>query len=119
MAWLAVAATRGRRILSHAATPSQRGGYLSGTARTSFTGTDRAHADRLRSWRLSARLVEPTGPPPSVSPSSRPGYYRRLRRLHASRGISAGKQSLWPQHLGLRATSPILARRQRRSVCMG
>ena len=42
-----------------------------------------------------------------------------LRHLRASHGLSAGRQSLWPQPVGCGAASSFLAGRQGRLVCMG
>ena len=81
---------RGRRafvagngsFLSHAVTPSRRGCGLSAPTRNPFAGTDRAHADRLRARRLSARLADCSwaircrlcgkpawSPPPAMTPT--------------------------------------------------
>ena len=56
---------------------------LSAPTRTPLAGTDRAHADRLRAWRLPARLADAVGLPAPGSASSRAGHRRRLRHLHA------------------------------------
>ena len=53
------------------------------------------------------------------SASSRFGDRRRLRRLHASRRVSAGRQSLWPQPVGFGAAASLLAGRQGRLVLLG
>ena len=60
----------------------------------------------LRGW------LTQLGYPLQTSASSRPGDCRRLRRLHASHRLSAGRQSLWPQPFGFGAASPFLAGRQ-------
>ena len=51
--------------------------------------------------------------------ASRSGDCRRLRRLHASHRLSAGRQPLWPQPVGFGATSSFLAGRQGWLVCVG
>src|SRR6202011_1939712 len=45
MAWLGDFAAGTREFLSHAVTPSRRGGCLSAATRIPLAGTDRAHAD--------------------------------------------------------------------------
>src|SRR5450755_2731754 len=97
-------------FLSHAVTPSQRGGYLSVPARSPLPGTAPTHADRLRAWRLPARLADAVGPLFAGSARCRPGDRRGLRRIRAADRYSAGGQSLWPQHFGCGAASPIFAR---------
>src|SRR6266581_4785939 len=93
MAWLGAVAARCRRFL--------------------------AHADRLRARRGLARLADAVGPPAPGSASIRFGHCSRLRRLQASPGFPAGRQSLWPQHLGFGATSPFFAGLQGWLVRMG
>ena len=56
----------------------RRGGCLSAPTRSPLTGTGRAHADRLRSRRLLARLVDTVRLPAPCSASSRFGHCRRL-----------------------------------------
>src|SRR5713226_5349347 len=119
MAWLGAAAARSRRFLSHAVTPQRRGGYLSAPTGSPFAGTDRAHADRLRARRWLARLADAVGPPAPGSASIRFGHCGGLRRLPASPGVPAGRQSLWPQHFGGGATAPFLAGFQGWLVRMG
>ena len=60
----------------------------------------------LRGW------LTQLGYPLQSSASSRLGHRRRLRRLHASHRVSAGRQPLWPQPLGCGAAASFLAGRQ-------
>src|ERR1700730_6066719 len=120
MAWLGPVVAPSRRFLLPAVTPSRRGDCLSEPTRSPLAGSDRAHADRLRAWRwLSSALAETVGLPAPGRASSRSGHCRRLRRIHASDRLSAGRQSLWPQPVGFGAASPLLARRQRWPVLLG
>ena len=48
-------------FLSHAVTPPWRGGCLPVPTRHPLAGTHRAHANRLCSWRLPARLADAVG----------------------------------------------------------
>src|SRR5208282_1261789 len=119
MAWWSTLAARSRQFLSHAVTPSRRGGCLSAPPRTPLAGTDRAHAHRLRAWRLSARLADTVGLYAPQSASSRFGLRRGIRHLHASHRFPAGRQPLWPQFVSNGATAPIFARGQGRTVFVG
>ena len=67
----------------------------------------------LRGW-----LTQLGYPLPALA-SGRPGDRRRLRHLHPPHRLSAGRQSLWPQHLGFGAAAPFLAGRQGRLVFVG
>src|SRR5262249_2123711 len=93
---LAAVIAGSHRVLSCAATPPLRGGRLSVSTRNPVIRTDRAHADRLRARRLPTRLADATGLPLPGITRSRTGHRRRLRHLHAPRGVSAGRQPLWP-----------------------
>src|SRR6202034_650860 len=75
-------------------------------------GTDRAHADGLRARRLPAKLAAAVRLPAPRPASSRFGYGCWLRRIHPSDRVSAGGQSLRPQHLDIGVASPVLAGRQ-------
>ncbi len=105
--WSTVVA-RSRTFLSHSVTPPQRGGCLSVPTRSPLLDDDRAHADRLRTWRLPARLADAVGPLLAGSASGRSGNRRGIRRLRASHRLSAGRQSLWPQPLGRGTAAPVL-----------
>ena len=107
MAWCSTLAARSRELLSPAVTPSRRGGCLSAPPRTPLAGTDRAHAHRLRAWRMPARLADAAGLPTPGSPSSRFGFDRGIRYLHASYRLPAGRQSLWPQSFDFGAASSV------------
>ena len=72
MAGLGAVAGRSRELLSHAVTPSQRGSRLPVSTRSQLTGTDRAYADRLRTWWLLASLAGRPGLPGRGSAASRP-----------------------------------------------
>ena len=61
-------------LLSRAVTPPQRGGCLSVPTWSPFLGDDRAHADRLRTRRLPARLADAVGPLFAGSASGRSGH---------------------------------------------
>jgi hypothetical protein len=67
----------------------------------------------LRRWLKTAGLPAP------ARTSSRSGHCPRLRRIHASDRLSAGRQSLWPQPVGFGATSPLFAGRQGWFVLLG
>ena len=67
----------------------------------------------LRGWLMQL------GHPLSGSASSRLGHCRRLRRIRASHRLSAGRQSLWPQHLGFGAAAPVSTGLQGRPVWLG
>ena len=60
--------------------------------RSPLAGVDRAHADRLRTRRLLARLAHTVGPPGPGSAASRFGDCLWLRHLQTSRGVSAGRE---------------------------
>ena len=96
-----------------------RGGCLSAPTRTPLAGTDRAHAHRLRAGRLPARLADAVGLPAPGSASSRFGYRRGIRHLHASHRLSAGRQSLWPQPLGGGAAASVSCRAPRAACTRG
>src|SRR5438270_9680173 len=70
MAWLGLFAAGSREFLSHAVTPSRRGGRLSAATRSPLAGADRAHADRLCAGRLPASLAGAVGLPPVGSARS-------------------------------------------------
>src|SRR5215469_3851254 len=118
MAWCRASVAGSCTFLSHSVTPPQRSGCLSVPTRNPLVGTDRAHADRLCAWRLSARLVDTVGLLFADPASGRPGDRRGLRRIRASYRLSPGKQSLRPQPFGLGASSPVFAGRQGRLVLM-
>src|ERR1035441_683646 len=109
---------RSGTLLSDAVTPPQRSGRLSIPTRSPFLGANRAHANRLRPRRLPARLADTVGPLFAGSARGRPGDRRGLRRIRASDRLSAGGQSLWPQHFARGAASPLFAGLQRRFVRM-
>src|ERR1035441_3029510 len=112
MAWGRVFfVARSRTFLSPSVTPPQRGVCLSVPAWSPFLGDDRAHADRLRTRRLPARLADAVGPLFAGYASDRSGDRRRLRLIRASDRLPVGRQSLWPQPFDFGATSPIFARR--------
>src|SRR5207248_6894404 len=119
MAWLGALAARSCEFLSHAVTPSCRGGGLSAAPGTPRAGTDRAHADRLCAWWLPARLADAFGLPAPRSAPSRFGFGRGIRHLHASHRLPAGRQSLWPHSFAGGATSSVLAGDQGWTVFMG
>src|ERR1039457_1990654 len=119
LAWRGAFTAGSCEVLWHAVTPSWRGGCLSAAPRTPLAGTDRAHAHRLRAGRLPARLVDAVGLPAPGSASSRFGFRRGIRHLHASRRFSAGRQSLWPQSFDGGAAASVFAGDQGRPVFMG
>ena len=59
----------------HAVATPRRSSRLSASTRSPVAGTDRAHADGLRTWRLPARLVDAVGLFTPHPASSRSGYY--------------------------------------------
>src|SRR5207302_9309636 len=89
-------AARSRTFLSHSVTPPQRGSCLSVPTWSPFLADDRAHADRLRTRRLPARLVDAVGSLFTGFASGRSGARSGIRRLRAAYRLSAGRQSLWP-----------------------
>src|ERR1019366_658081 len=109
MAWGRVfLVARSRTFLSHSATPPQRGGCLSVPTWSPFLADDRAHADRLRTRRLPARLADAVGSLFAGPASSRSGARSGIRRLRAAYRLSAGRQSLWPQPVGCGTAAPVL-----------
>src|SRR5579864_1694549 len=120
MAWGgAFFVARGRTFLSHSVTPPWRGVRLSVPTRSPFIGNDRAHADRLRTRRLPARLADAVGSLIAGSASGRSGDRSGIRRIRPAHRLSAGGQSLWPQPFGCRPVTPVLAGRQRWLVRLG
>src|SRR5439155_23651526 len=78
MAQIAAAIARGCQFLSHTVTPSRRGGGLLVPTRNPLAGTNRAHADRLRAWRLRSGLVDTVRPSAPGFAASRFGHCRGL-----------------------------------------
>jgi hypothetical protein len=64
------------------------GDCLSAPTRSPLAGSDRAHADRLRTRRLPARLADAVGLPVLGPASSRVGHRRRVRRFRAPYRLS-------------------------------
>src|SRR5450631_2750216 len=73
LAWLGAFTARGGEFLPRALAPPRRGDCLSAAARTPLAGIDRAHAHRLRAWRLPAGLAPAVGLSVLGLAPSRPG----------------------------------------------
>src|ERR1017187_9901478 len=99
---------RSRTFLWHSATPPQRGVCLFVPTWSPFLGDDRAHADRLRTRRLPARLADSVGPLFAGSASGWSGARSRIRRLRASYLLPAERKSLGPYLWGGGAAAPVL-----------
>ena len=118
MARIATNPAESRGFLWHAVTPPRRGCDLPVPTRRPHAGSRRAHANRLCSWSLPARLAHTVGLSAPGFASSRLGHQHGLRRLCASDCFPSGSQPVWPQSFGLGAASPLLARIQGRPLSM-
>src|SRR5215831_4695642 len=103
MARIATNPAESRGFLWHAVTPPRRGCDLPVPTRRPHAGSRRAHANRLCSWSLPARLAHTVGLSAPGFASSRLGHQHGLRRLYVRRIVFPLEVNLYGRSLSASA----------------